>query len=329
MRRWRIAAASVGAGVAAIGVLALIRLPSAEPRGADEQAAVAAVDGDDPFAGEQAVTTVDRYMEALLSADLAATIDSERLADLFRTALSVSDGRDQRLDSVASAVSREGVIHSPGLPVALAEVVADEVSWVDDRVNAELNGGDGSAVGGAADLYAVHDLLREILRDEAAAEVVWRGLDDYGATALADAPAEGPERDARLAELGSVYEVMAMAQRNAEEGAAVLEGDADAIDAAIEAHGQRRADWRVRIAMWIARDRLESDQAVRDAARGHSFIGSDGEVVPEPRGDVLEEFGEWANSLTGPSGTLREDWNAIAAGIGDIDLGPVSLVGRF
>ena len=310
-----------------MGVAAAV--DSGDSLGRDERAAVDAVRNREENSAAGAARVIDDHVEALVSADVVASVGGAVLADVFERGLSVDEGREARLGAVAAAVSEEGAIHSRELRGVLAVAVADDVSWLDARVNRPLLSGEAEVPGVAVREYLVaHDLVREVVRDVDAATLLREAIDTYGAAEVAAAPDDGDERSTRLSGLGALQAFVTWAQLNAAMGEVRTEG-IEAVEAAEAADTARVREDRAVAALWLARDMWEDDPSVRRAAEGASFLGADGLIADDLSADQAAELQEWAISLTGETGPLRRQYAWVGIGWGDLAGTPaLNLEGR-
>jgi hypothetical protein len=274
-----------------------------------------------------AASFVDVHAPELLSKGVADAADGAALASVFRKALSTENGRDGRLGAVAAAVAEEGSLHSLAVSMVLAEVVADNGAWLDERVNAPFESLSRGEVPDAVvrEYLAAHDLLREVIDDGDAATAVRDGLDDYAESVVGAAPEAGVERATRLSGLARLRAFVDIAQANAEESRARRAGDIDAIEAAIAAAAARTIESHRQLAGWLVTDRFSEDPAVRAAASGLPFVDDRG-VLVDPMSEAQHEaFLDWSVTLVASGGLLEDDFMSIGAGATDITTRDMAL----
>jgi hypothetical protein len=310
---------------------------SGDALGERERTVVEAVEAGDHASGPaDAAGFVRDNLDVLLSRDVAAAIDGDQLAELFRTALGTDEPEPaDLLEEVVAGVAAEGATHDDHLRRAFADAAAANLAWVDDRVNAPANHAAGEVPDDVRARYLeTHDFLREVFRDADAAERLRAAVYDYGLAETAAAPDAGQERGRRLTELGRVQAFFDIAQANAEMGAATEAEDVDAYEAAEEADQVRTAESDVDAAVWLAVDLYAADPAVRDAAQGLPFVDANGALETEMSPEHEQAFRDWATSLRGTDadpGPIYGDEDQVDVGVSEVynpDHG-IGLDGRY
>ena len=260
-----------------------------------------------------AVRFVDDNIEVLLSKDMADEVDGTDLAALFEVALG-TDGGDGVFETIVFAVAEEGVIHSPELRPVLGEAAGARLAWFDARINAFTsdNSDEWDRLRVAYD--AAFTFLRETMRDQAVAERLRRSMVDYRRTEVAAALHAGDERTTGLMNAGSSQAFFTLAYFKAEEREARIDRNIDAVEAAREAHLERRREDAVDRAMWVALDRFESDPAVRAAAVGEPFAEASGSLKNDLTGSEANALKTWATNQAREGGLLAGDATHLAAG---------------
>ena len=185
------------AALAVSGIVGLLAVASrgcaSDPLDAGQRSVVEALADDRPDRpdGAAAAAFVDDNLDVLLSAEVAGAADGAGLAGVFEDALTVEAGRDERLDAVAAAVATEGRIHSAELPVVFAEAIAENLDWVEARVNTALDLVPEVPDAPLSEYLAAHDLVREVVSRSAGGAVVREGFDDHMAAAISAGPTRG------------------------------------------------------------------------------------------------------------------------------------------
>ena len=311
VRQVAVAAALVvgGAGLVALGSAGC----ASDPLDAGQRSVVETLDTARPE-GADAAAYVDANLDVLLSPEVAGAADGAALAAVFEAALAVETGRDDRMDAVAAAVASDGPIHSPDLPLVFAAAIADDVGWVEARVNTALDLLPEVPDAPLSEYFAAHDLVREVVGDPDARAVVRAALDDHLAAAIAAAPDPGPERYVRIMQLSRLRTFAHLAERNADRGQARRDRDLDALEDEVGAASDRAIEGHRQLMGWLAAERYPTDQALRDAARGSPFVDDDGALRDPMSESQREAFLDWATRLVGPGDPLDDDFLALATG---------------
>jgi hypothetical protein len=208
------------------------------------------------------------------------------------------------------------MLHVPELRPVFGDAAAVRMSWFAPRISALLS----EAVEGSGEVHgpagSAHIFLWETMRDPAVAEQLRRSMADYGQSEVAGAPVDGEERTARLTRVGHLQTALTAAHHAAEECAARLEGNLDAVEAAREADEQRRAEDGVNQAMWVAQARFaRPDQALLDAAAGEPFLDAAGGLKTDLSPQEAEAFRDWAVVQAREEGVLFDDVGPLERGI--------------
>lgn len=311
-RQVAVATALVVGGGAGLGALASAGCAS-DPLDEGQRSVVETLDTARPV-GVDAAAYVDANLHDLLSAEVAGAADGAELAAVFEDALAVEAARDDRMDAVAAGVAIDGRIHSPELPIVFAAAIADDVGWVEARVNTALDLLPEVPHAPLSEFFAAHDLVREVVGDPEARAVVRAAIDDYLAAAIAAAPAPGLERYVRIVQLGRLRTFAHLAERNADRGQARRDRDLDALEDEVGAASDRFIEGHRQFMGWLAADRYPTDQALRDAARGSPFVDDEGELRDPMSESQRAAFLDWATRLVGPGDPLDDDFVALATG---------------
>lgn len=271
---------------------------------ADERAMVQSIDDgthtDDPVGAAQ---FVDDNLPFLLSADVAASVDDEALANLFGTAFQHEAAMPGLLAHVVDAVADESEIYDDGLPPTLAVVTADNMAWFQERIVAPFHYEADEMPNDVRNGYlAVHDFEREVAGHPDSASTLSQAVYDHGLAEVVAAPDVGEARNELLRDLGRLQAVFLMAQRNAERGAALEADDEGALDSAEDADAERRQEALADRATWLAIDLYESDPTIRAAAEGEPFVGPTGQIKTDLTPAEDDALREWATSLRGAEG---------------------------
>lgn len=309
------------------GVWAVSAGPSGDGLTPREQRIVDAVASGEARANPaDAALFVERNLDVLLSEHGAEAVGDAALRRLVAAALQDESEQIALLSRVAAVVADQGAIHSDGLPTVFAEAVAANMAWVDQRINAPFMYQAGEVPRDVeAEYLALHDFLRETMRDPDAAGRIREGLHHYGSTETRAAPQSGQARRLRLKQIGRLQRFLFETQRNAERGKSDDELDTDDLAAAQEREEPRRVDDAANRAVWLVTDLYDSDTpagtSLRTSAHGQPFVDGTGALKSDMSPSELRAFREWASAQTGTDddrGPIWSDNNALHAGGAEI-----------
>jgi hypothetical protein len=96
-----------------------------------------------------------------------------------------------------------------------------------------------------------------------------------------------------------------------------------------QATAARRAETSVSWAVWLVNDQFDTDPALRAAARDQPFVDGSGALKASMTTQEAQALREWATSLIGEGGLLRDDFRAIGIALADVrSPSDVSVEGR-